>query len=199
MLMATFIVPLMTLFSEEDFLSWGWRIPFLLSSVLVLLGPWIRKGHRRDARFQEGKASGQVAKRLLRDCLKHLLAKALIAAGLEGGRNRRRSISFRPRVVELCHHARRTNQKIRGAPEAVTLGAHGGHRDDPLLMGLLSDKVGRQAHARRRASSSPAQFIVPWFMLPNTRQTVGIVLATVNRPLACCGAPVTAVPRHAVL
>lgn len=29
MLMATFIVSLMTLFSEEDFLSWGWRIPFL--------------------------------------------------------------------------------------------------------------------------------------------------------------------------
>jgi MFS family permease len=43
MLMATFIVSLMTLFSEEDFLSWGWRIPFLLSSVLVLLGLWIRK------------------------------------------------------------------------------------------------------------------------------------------------------------
>lgn len=42
--MATFSGSLMTLFSEEDFLSWGWRIPFLLSSVLVLLGlfivPW---------------------------------------------------------------------------------------------------------------------------------------------------------------
>lgn len=30
-------------FSKEEFLSYGWRIPFLLSVVLVLLGLWIRK------------------------------------------------------------------------------------------------------------------------------------------------------------
>ncbi|MFJ6698412.1 MFS transporter [Streptomyces sp. NPDC091272] len=28
--------------SEEAFLSWGWRIPFLLSGVLVIIGLWIR-------------------------------------------------------------------------------------------------------------------------------------------------------------
>ncbi|MCX5202078.1 MHS family MFS transporter [Streptomyces sp. NBC_00237] len=28
--------------SEEAFLSWGWRIPFLLSGVLVVIGLWIR-------------------------------------------------------------------------------------------------------------------------------------------------------------
>ena len=28
--------------SEADFLAWGWRIPFLLSAVLVLIGLWIR-------------------------------------------------------------------------------------------------------------------------------------------------------------
>ncbi|MBP2472577.1 metabolite-proton symporter [Crossiella equi] len=27
---------------DEDFLAWGWRIPFLLSGVLVVLGLWIR-------------------------------------------------------------------------------------------------------------------------------------------------------------
>lgn len=28
--------------SEEAFLAWGWRIPFLLSGVLVIIGLWIR-------------------------------------------------------------------------------------------------------------------------------------------------------------
>lgn len=28
--------------SEADFLAWGWRIPFLASAVLVILGLWIR-------------------------------------------------------------------------------------------------------------------------------------------------------------
>src|SRR5690625_2707454 len=28
--------------SNEQFLAWGWRVPFLLSAVLVLLGLWVR-------------------------------------------------------------------------------------------------------------------------------------------------------------
>ncbi|MEJ7702927.1 MAG: hypothetical protein WKF47_04405 [Geodermatophilaceae bacterium] len=46
--------------SEDAFLSWGWRVPFLLSGVLVLVGLWIRmtisesphvprgRGHRHE-------------------------------------------------------------------------------------------------------------------------------------------------------
>ena len=29
---------------QEQFLAWGWRVPFLLSAVLVLIGLWIRLG-----------------------------------------------------------------------------------------------------------------------------------------------------------
>lgn len=62
MLMATFIVSLMTLFDEAQFLAWGWRIPFLLSSVLVFLGLWIRKDIDETPAFKQVKKSGQVAR-----------------------------------------------------------------------------------------------------------------------------------------
>ncbi|AYA14491.1 MULTISPECIES: MFS transporter [Enterobacter] len=187
MLMATFIVSLMTLFSEEDFLSWGWRIPFLLSSVLVLLGLWIRKDIDETPDFQKVKASGQVAKTPLRDTLKHHWREVLIAAGLKVVETAPFYI-FSTFVVSYATSTL-TYQKSQ-ALEAVTLGALVATLMIPL-MGLLSDKVGRQ---RMYAISVfvLGLFIVPWFMLLNTGTTWGIVLATVIA-FGVLWAPVTAV------
>ena len=187
MLMATFIVSLMTLFSEEDFLSWGWRIPFLLSSVLVLLGLWIRKDIDETPDFQKVKASGQVAKAPLRDTLKHHWREVLIAAGLKVVETAPFYI-FSTFVVSYATSTL-TYQKSQ-ALEAVTLGALVATIMIPL-MGLLSDKVGRQ---RMYAISVfvLGLFIVPWFMLLNTGTTWGIVLATVIA-FGVLWAPVTAV------
>ncbi|RNT42686.1 MFS transporter [Enterobacter roggenkampii] len=187
MLMATFIMSLMTLFSEEDFLSWGWRIPFLLSSVLVLLGLWIRKDIDETPDFQRVKASGQVAKAPLRDTLKHHWREVLIAAGLKVVETAPFYI-FSTFVVSYATSTL-TYQKSQ-ALEAVTLGALVATIMIPL-MGLLSDKVGRQ---RMYAISVfvLGLFIVPWFMLLNTGTTWGIVLATVIA-FGVLWAPVTAV------
>ncbi|EKS6886172.1 MHS family MFS transporter [Enterobacter bugandensis] len=187
MLMATFIVSLMTMFSEEDFLSWGWRIPFLLSSVLVLLGLWIRKDIDETPDFQKVKASGQVAKAPLRDTLKHHWREVLIAAGLKVVETAPFYI-FSSFVVSYATSTL-TYQKSQ-ALEAVTLGALVATIMIPL-MGLLSDKIGRQ---RMYATSVfiLGLFIVPWFMLLNTGTTWGIVLATVIA-FGVLWAPVTAV------
>jgi len=187
MLMATFIVSLMTLFSEEDFLSWGWRIPFLLSSVLVLLGLWIRKDIDETPEFKKVKAAGQVAKAPLRDTLKYHWREVLIAAGLKVVETAPFYI-FSTFVVSYATTTL-TYQKSQ-ALEAVTLGALVATIMIPL-MGLLSDKVGRQ---RMYAVSVfvLGLFIVPWFMLLNTGTTWGIVLATVIA-FGVLWAPVTAV------
>jgi metabolite-proton symporter len=39
--------------SQETFLAWGWRIPFLLSAVLVLIGLWIRLSVEESPVFKE--------------------------------------------------------------------------------------------------------------------------------------------------
>ncbi len=187
MLMATFIVSLMTLFSEEDFLSWGWRIPFLLSSVLVILGLWIRKDIDETPDFQKVKKSGQVAKAPLRDTIKHHWREVLIAAGLKVVETAPFYI-FSTFVVSYATTTL-TYQKSQ-ALEAVTLAALVATIMIPL-MGLLSDRVGRQ---RMYAVSVfvLGLFIVPWFMLLNTGTTWGIVLATVIA-FGVLWAPVTAV------
>ncbi|MFQ3391978.1 MFS transporter [Enterobacter mori] len=187
MLMATFIVSLMTLFSEEDFLSWGWRIPFLLSSILVLIGLWIRKDIDETPDFQKVKQTGQVAKAPLRETLKHHWREVLIAAGLKVVETAPFYI-FSTFVVSYATTTL-TYQKSQ-ALEAVTLGALVATIMIPL-MGLLSDKIGRQ---RMYAVSVfvLGLFIVPWFMLLNTGTTWGIVLATVIA-FGVLWAPVTAV------
>lgn len=187
MLMATFIVSLMTLFSEEDFLSWGWRIPFLLSSVLVLLGLWIRRDIDETPDFLKVKQSGQVAKAPLRETLTHHWREVLIAAGLKVVETAPFYI-FSTFVVSYATTTL-TYQKSQ-ALEAVTLGALVATVMIPL-MGLLSDKVGRK---RMYAVSVCllGLFIVPWFLLLNTGTTWGIVLATVVM-FGILWAPVTAV------
>lgn len=39
--------------AEADFLAWGWRIPFLASAVLVLVGLWVRLSITETPAFQQ--------------------------------------------------------------------------------------------------------------------------------------------------
>lgn len=56
-LIANGILALLAAFqSEADFLAWGWRIPFLLSAVLVLIGLYIRLSVEESPVFREAQA-----------------------------------------------------------------------------------------------------------------------------------------------
>ncbi|WP_296679260.1 MFS transporter [Novosphingobium sp.] len=39
--------------SDEDFLAWGWRVPFLASAILVGIGLWVRLNIAETAQFRE--------------------------------------------------------------------------------------------------------------------------------------------------
>lgn len=47
---------------DEQFLSWGWRIPFLVSAVLVIVGLIIRLKVEESADFQSARAANAVVK-----------------------------------------------------------------------------------------------------------------------------------------
>jgi metabolite-proton symporter len=48
--------------SDETFLAWGWRVPFLLSTVLIVIGLWVRLTLHETPAFAKVIASGERVK-----------------------------------------------------------------------------------------------------------------------------------------
>ncbi|EOC0206665.1 shikimate transporter [Cronobacter dublinensis] len=58
LLLSTGLVSLIsTLTTDEQFLSWGWRLPFLFSIVLVLGALWVRNGMEESAEFERAQTA----------------------------------------------------------------------------------------------------------------------------------------------
>jgi len=59
------ILGIRTLMGEQAFGDWGWRIPFLLSAVLLIVSIWIRLRLNESPLFQKMVAEGKASKRPL--------------------------------------------------------------------------------------------------------------------------------------
>src|SRR5699024_11149785 len=81
MLMGTIALSIMTLLPEEQFLSWGWSVPFLLSALLVIFGLWIRKGIEETPTFQKTQKEGEIPNLPIADTFKYNWREVLIATG----------------------------------------------------------------------------------------------------------------------
>ncbi|ELQ6131856.1 shikimate transporter [Cronobacter dublinensis] len=58
LLLSTGLVSLISTFTtNEQFLSWGWRLPFLFSIVLVLGALWVRNGMEESAEFERAQTA----------------------------------------------------------------------------------------------------------------------------------------------
>ncbi len=66
LLLSTAMIKLMSgVMSEDDFASWGWRVPFLVSFVLVLVGLYVRLRVVESPQFAEVKKSDAVVRQPL--------------------------------------------------------------------------------------------------------------------------------------
>jgi metabolite-proton symporter len=81
MLLGTLSLSIMTTLPDETFMSWGWRIPFILSAALVFFGLWIRNGIDETPAFQQAKESGNIAKVPLVETLRTHWKSVFIAVG----------------------------------------------------------------------------------------------------------------------
>jgi MFS family permease len=85
-LLATAVIALFTyLLSANAFLTWGWRIPFLTSIVLVGFGLWIRRGLDETPMFKELEETGGKAKTPVTEVMRFWWRRLLIAGGVRVG------------------------------------------------------------------------------------------------------------------
>jgi len=71
--------------SDAAFLSWGWRIPFLLSGLLVIVGLWIRLSIAESPLFQAVEAEDTKARTPIVEVLRTYPRQVLLAIGARVG------------------------------------------------------------------------------------------------------------------
>jgi MFS family permease len=83
LLLSTFVFRLVTgAFSPPQFLAFGWRIPFLLSFVLILVGVFIRLGVTESPAFKQVKETHTEVRMPILDVLRSNGKNVLLAVGM---------------------------------------------------------------------------------------------------------------------
>lgn len=140
-LMSTGGFLLMQQLPEEDFVAWGWRVPFLFSIVLVFVGLFIRLRIMESPVFAQIKESRRVVKVPVVELLRSDTRNVLLAAGLYCAHGvlfyamTVYTLAYTTSVYGLSQNTYLVGVTAAGAGQLITI---------PLL-GALSDQLGRRA------------------------------------------------------
>jgi MFS family permease len=174
MLLSALTLGLASLLPDGEFISWGWRVPFVLSAGLVLIGLWIRNGIDETPEFKILQITGRVARYPIVDLLRGYPREVLVAILVKFGE----TCSFYIFAVFLVSYATNNLGYARvTALVAVAAGALVATVMIPLC-GLWSDRIGRRA-IFLAGSAGLIVFSGPYFWLLGQRSTFCILLASV--------------------
>jgi MFS transporter, MHS family, shikimate and dehydroshikimate transport protein len=87
LLVATGVFSIFSRLPEEQFLTWGWRVPFLFSAVLIGIGVFIRLSVAESPAFQQHKASGSGPRLPVLEALRTYPRQILLAMGARFAEN----------------------------------------------------------------------------------------------------------------
>ncbi|WP_109477102.1 MFS transporter [Paraburkholderia sp. C35] len=152
--------------------DWIWRMPFLLSFVMVAIGIFIRMSVSESPAFEAVKAENKVMKQPALEVIKSDWRSILKIVGLRMAETGGYYIttSFMLSYVALAHVST-TRHILWGTliGSAIGLGSH-------LFYGALSDRLGRRPVFMLGALFTIA-FGVPMFMLINTGAIIMVIVA----------------------
>ena len=187
LLLATLALTAMTMLPEEDFMAWGWRVPFISSAFLVIFGLWIRKGIDETPDFKKNKEEGTVVKVPLFETFKTHKKEVLIAVGAKFAE----TAPFYIMSTFVVYYA--TTQLSLSTTQvlnAVTIAMVVTIFLIPL-MGALSDKIGRKK-IYIGSTVLMMLYAFPYFWILEQDTFLSVVVATVIG-LGIVWAPITAV------
>ena len=170
-----FITLVTVMMSADQFQAWGWRIPFLLSLVLVIFGLWLRRGVEETPTFVAMQEQEKTTHTPLKEVFVNYPKQLFIAGGSRIGSD----VLYALVVVFTLTYVTTVLQLPRPlALMATMLGAIVNAITVPMF-GALSDKWGR-----RPVYITGALLAVVWsflfFVLLDSSHPVLIVLAVIG-------------------
>ncbi|WP_116115976.1 MFS transporter [Austwickia chelonae] len=185
LLMGNAAILLATMLPGEAFETWGWRIPFVFSIALVVIGLWIRDGLGETPAFRKVQDGGTVEKLPLVTTLREHWRSVLVAVGAKAVE----TAPFYIVVTFIGSYAMKIGYGKQDALNAVLLGALVSCFCIPAF-GALSDRVGRTRTYLVGVGLLTAMAF-PYFLLVNTKSMPAFYLASALM-LGIAWAPVTA-------
>jgi MFS transporter, MHS family, shikimate and dehydroshikimate transport protein len=174
LLLATAVFSYFSSLPEEQFLSWGWRVPFLLGILLLAVGMFIRFQVFESPLFAESQKKNDVSPLPILEVFRKYRRSVLLAMGARFAENVCFYIftvfvlTYATDYLELPKQTILNGIWIAAAVQLLAI----------PLSGILSDRVGR-----RPVYMAGAVFLLlfafPFFWLIETRETTMIWLAIV--------------------
>ncbi|MGC4029589.1 MAG: MFS transporter [Steroidobacteraceae bacterium] len=174
MLLATACAGIVATLPDQQFFAWGWRIPFLVSVCLVLLGLWIRRGVDETPEFKALQKTERVARSPLRQILKEQrreIAVTVLAKVVETASFYIFTVFVIGYVTDQLGYPKNSMLNVLTLSALVTVVAI-------PLMGRLSDSIGRK-NTFLLGCLAIAVVTPVYFMLLDQRNVWALLLASV--------------------
>ncbi|WP_120284462.1 MFS transporter [Rhodococcus pyridinivorans] len=167
---------------QEQFESWGWRIPFLASALLIVVGLYIRIGVKESPVFAKARAKATVVRNPVATVLKHHWRAVLLGGGTFIASN---AIGYLYMVYLLSYGTKTLGLDRDIMLIAVLVGSATQFVMLPIY-GYLSDFIGRKK-VYLFATGATLVWSLAFFPLIDTRSTPLIFLAVFVLTLIVAG------------